>query len=369
MLRDTGRCIARQSSAFAQNPDRAWQGMTMWVVGVFVRAVALIVSMTLPGVASAQSLLTEPASRANGIFFSASGDYRAINMPTYALGAHAIDISTFGDAGSLNTFNPRVTGAGGQATLGIVLSPGTLPAALGSNVRLSVSGGYFDADSRQNSASEAPFPAWVLLDGTVTFGCGCITTSLTTQVSGWTVGLNAASDVKLGQFLWTPSIELVFAGTRNRQSLVQASPTETYSASTRVTWDDAGVKFGLGVTAPVTAMSELSLGGTLAVLYRRAEFGGTDFLDVAGTDISTAINVSANTWTLVPGLLAQLTLRPAPQARIGMFGGVEWDTRAPMIVAPNFTDFFLFQGNPASLGFTTQTSYRVGGSFTYAFNP
>jgi hypothetical protein len=70
----------------------------------------------------------------------------------------------------------------------------------------------------------------------------------------------------------------------------------------------------------------------------------------------------------VPALQTQIAIRPVPNVEISVSGGIEWDTRAPQIIAPSFADFPFGPGQPAALGFSTQTGYRIGGSFTYAFN-
>jgi hypothetical protein len=309
-----------------------------------------------------------PATTSDGVFFSASADYRSIVTPSYALGAHEVNIATFDDAGSVHVVKPRVTGAGVQATLGLIAPAGSPLAAFGSNTRLALTGGYFEADGTNNGLATPFFPAWVLLDGTAWYACDCITSQLTTKLSGWNVGLTASSDIRHGQIVWTPSFGLVVASTRNKQTLLQSDPDDLYSAETRLRWNDVGVKTALAFSVPLAPTVEWSLEGTLAVLYRRANFSGSDFLDVSGTDIGSSISLNANTWTFVPALQTQIVMRPAPNIQVSAFGGVEWDTRTPQIIAPSFADFPFGPGQSAGLGFSTQTGYRVGGSFTYAFN-
>jgi hypothetical protein len=329
-------------------------------------AVALAVQVT-PAVA--QGEMPAAATMSDGVYFSASGDYRSIVTPSYSLGAHEINITTFDDAGPVHVVRPRVTGAGMQATLGLIAPAGSSLAAFGSNARLALTGGYFQANGTNNGLATPFFPAWVLLDGTAWYACDCITSQLTTKLSGWNVGLIASGDIRFGQIVWTPSFAFVTASTRNQQTLVQSDSTDLYNAVTRLRWNDIGVRAGLAVSMPVSPAAEWSLGGTLALLYRRASLSGSDFLDVSGTDIGSSIARSTNTWTIVPALQTQIAIRAFPNLQISVSGGIEWNARTPQIIAPSFADFPFGQGQPASLGFSTQTSYRIGGSFTYAFNP
>jgi len=334
---------------------------------LFVAAAAIAAAfLTTPGAAQSGTPATPTVS--DGVFFSASTDYRSIITPSYSLGAHEVNVVTFDDAGSVHAVRPRVTGAGAQATLGLIAPAGSPLAAFGSNTRLAVTGGYFEADGTSNGLTIPFFLAWVLLDGTAWYACDCITSQLVTKLSGWNIELSASSDRHQGPIVWTPSLAVVMASTRNTQSLTQSDSTDLYSAVTRLRWNDAGLKAGLAFSAALGPAVDWRLGGTVALLYRQARLSGSDFLDVAGVDIGSSIARDANTWALVPALQTQIALRPAPSIQISAFGSVEWDRRTPQIIAPSFADFPFGPGQPASLGFSAQTAYRVGGSFTYAFS-
>lgn len=314
----------------------------------------------------AQGLLPAATVSSSGMFFSADVDYRSIKTPTYSLGAHSVDLGTGGDAGAVNITKPRVSGAGGQATLGYFLPSGTHPAALG-NARIALSGGYFSADSRQNATYTDPFLVWVLLDGTVAPACGCMSSLLETKQSGWRFGLSAAADVTNSHAIWSPFAEIVAASTRTKQALTQVDSLGTYAANTRLSWNDVGVKFGLMTSLPITPMFEWGLGGSLSILYRRADFSGDDSYQDNFITVTSLANIEANTWAFVPALQTQVTIRPAANLQLRIFGAMEWDNRVPQIIAPTFS-FFAFQGDPVRLGFASQTSHRIGGSLIYAFN-
>lgn len=336
---------------------------------MFVKVVVRVAAVSFAIQTSALAQDGMPVTTAsNGVFFSASTDYRSIVTPSYALGAHEVNVVTADDAGPVHVARPRVTGAGVQATLGWIGPAGSSLAAFGPNTRVALTGGYFEADGTDNGLATPVFPAWVLLDGTAWYACDCITSQLTTRLSGWNVGLNASADIRQGQMVWTPSFALVAASARNKQTLVQADPTDLYNAVTRLRWNDLGVKAGLALSMPLDPVVEWSFGGTLAVLYRHARLSGSDFLDVSGTDIGSSIALSSDTWAFVPALQARVAIRPSPDIQIAVHGGVEWDTRAPRIIAPSFADFPFGSAQSAGLGFATQTSYSIGGSFTYVFN-
>lgn len=315
---------------------------------------------------SGQGLLPAATVSASGVFFSAEADYRNVKSPSYSLGAHSVDLATGGDAGALNVVKPRLSGAGGQATLGYFLPAGTLPAAF-ANTRIALSGGYFTADGRQNASYVDIFPAWVMLDGTTVPACDCISSLLETKQSGWRFGLSATADINQSFAIWSPSIELVAASTRTRQTLTQVDTGGIYIANTRLEWTDLGVKFGLMTSLPLSPMLDWGVGGSVSVLYRWADFNGDDYLSLFGTAVTSLASIEANTWAFVPALQTQLTLRPAANAQFRLFGAVEWDNRVPQIVAPTFS-FFVLPGEPVRLDFGSQTSYRIGGSFVYAFN-
>jgi hypothetical protein len=211
------------------------------------------------------------------------------------------------------------------------------------------------------------------LNGSLFFGCGCeFWSELVTSYSGWRVGVNAASDIRIGAITWTPSVEIVGNGARTRQTLSQLDSSEIYTSNTKLNWNDLGLKFGLGATMPIAARVEFGLNGTVAVVHRRAHLRGNDMLTdlVSGPLLGTSVDTSASTWTVIPGGQVQLVFSPLPQMQIRAFGGLEWDSRVPGIVSPRFTpaQFFTLQGDPASIGFSGQTSYFAGGGFTYAFN-
>lgn len=338
-----------------------------FVRGIFVAAVTLS-----PAGVFAQTVLPSSTMTSNGVYIWLDGSYRSVNLPDYSLGVRTTD-ATFSDLGPVQSFKPRVTGEGINGGIGFVLPEHVLPTVFGSNTRIGLTGSYVEADAKQTGYAMTPGPVQTWLDGTLFFGCGCeFWSELATKYSGWRLGLNAASDVRIGAVTWTPSIEIVTNWARTRQTLTQIDSSEIYTANTKLNWSDVGIKLGLGMTLPVAPTVEFGLSGTIAVVHRRAHLRGNDALaDIGGgVDLATSIDTSAHTWAVVPGAQVQLLFNPAPQMQIRAFGGVERDSRVPGIVSPHFTpdQFFTFMGSSASIGFSGQTSYFAGGGFTYAFN-
>lgn len=335
---------------------------------IFRRLVA--VAAFAPALAVAQPAPNSPPPRDFYAWFD--GGYRNISLPAFALGSHTFDVNTFGDLGPVQTFRPRIDAAAFQSGIGFSIPDWVLPALFGSNVRIGLTGSYITGDGRQSAPANSNAPMLVWLDGTIFFGCGCNYVSrLTTNYSAFRLGLDVTSDIRAGALTFSPSIEVLGGSTRVRQSLTQTDDVDVYTSGTRLSWDDVGVKFGLGVAAPVTPAFEIGVTGTVAVLHRDVRLTGSDFVGgLGGINFGTSIDRSARTVAVIPGGQMQLLFSPFPQTRLRLYGGLEWDSRVPGIVAPGFTAeqvFAGFQGNPASIGFSGQTTYFAGGGFTQSF--
>lgn len=339
---------------------------------IFCRAAVAALAMQA-GIAAAQGLSPTASVSANGAFLWVDGAHRSINLPTYSLGAHTVDPATFADLGPVQTFKPRVTAEAINGGIGFVVPEGRSAATLGSNLRIALTGGYIRADAKQTAYANTSAPIQMWLDGTLFPGCGCeYSINLATEYSGWRFGINAASDLQIGSVTFTPSIEVVTGTVRVRQTLTQLDSFEVYNSYIKLKWSDLGIKLGMSATMPISPMFEFGASGTMAVVHRRASLIGNDMLAdlVAGPLLATFVDTSEHTWAIVPAAQVQFIFIPASQVQIRAFGGVEWDSRVPGIVSPHFTpdQFFTLTGSPATIGFSGQTSYFVGGGLTYAFN-
>lgn len=337
-----------------------------WLVRSLVAAVTLS-----PAAGLAQGVQPSASATASGVSVWIDGSYRSINVPAFSLGVRESD-ATLNDLGPVQRFKPRVSGEGVSGGIGFVLPDGAVPAAFGSNVRVGVSGGYVRADARQTGFTTSQWPIQMWLDGVLFFGCGCeYSSDLVTKYSGWRFGVNGASDIRIGSVTWTPSIEFIGGRSKTRQTLTQIDSFEVYVANTNLNWSDIGVKLGLGMSVPVTPAFEVGIGGTLALLHRRARLSGNDSLDDdLGPIYASSVATSATTFAVVPGGKVEFAYRPHAQATIRLFGGVEWDSRVPGIVSPHFTpeQFLTLTGDPVRIGFSGQMSYFAGGGFSYAFS-
>ena len=348
----------------------------MWgrgLIGVLATACA---TLTGAPAAAQQGVIAPMASASSGGFSVwADGAYHSINLPNFALGFFELGVGTFQNLGPVQTYKPRVTGEGVSGGIGFALP--------GGNTKISLVGSYIDADAIQTGTVRSAFNAAQLLNGVLTFPCGPCTlpSRLETDHRSWWLGLNAASQFAWGQVLVIPSLEILGGVTRTRQSYVQDRLPDVggaafYNSSTKVQWRDAGGKAGLAIVMPVVPMVEFGLGGTLAVVYRHVNLHGTDHFDDGIDRLASTIDVSRTTAAFISGAQAQIIVRPLPNVQVRAFGGLEHDSRVPGIVSPNFTaDQFLaligtnIPATPASIGFSSQTSYFVGGGVTVKFAP
>jgi hypothetical protein len=332
-----------------------------------IRSLVAALALT-PVVVFAQQPSAPPPS---GVYAWFDGAYRNIELPAFTLGAHTIDPATFADRGPVQTFNPRIDAAAFQGGFGFVIPNWFLPASFGSDVRVNLTGKYVRGDATQTAAAIGAAPVLMWLDGTLFFGCGCgFSSELVTNYTSYQLGLDAATDIRAGGVIFTPSIGIVGGRTQTRQTLSQFDESDTYSSNTNLRWHDVGVKFGLGARAPVAPMTEIGLNGTLAVVRRHVRLQGNDFVGgPSAINLGTSIETTAQTWAAIPGGEIELVFKPWSQVQVRLFGGLEWDSKVPGIIGPSFTpaQFFTFQGNPATIGFSGQASYYAGGGFVYAF--
>jgi hypothetical protein len=316
-----------------------------------------------------------------GIFVWADGAYHSINLPTFGLGFFELGFPSFQRIGPVQTYQPRVTGAGFSGGIGFTLPHGTLP---GTDARVALVGSLIKASAAQSALTTSAFNTPQLLNGIIWFPCGpCVLPSrLSTDHSSWRVGLNATTRIPAGSIAMIPSIEILGGQTETRQTYAQVRQATGvanvyYDSATNVRWRDVGAKIGLAASIPVTPTIELEIGGTITAVHRHATLSGNDRLDDGfGVILTSAIDVSQSTAAFIPGMHAQITARPWSKVQLRAFGGAEHDNRVPGIASPTFTtdQFIALFGTttpatPASIGFSAQTNYRVGGGVTVALAP
>ena len=316
-----------------------------------------------------------------GIFVWADGAYHNIKLPAYGLGFFEVSTTTFEKLRAVQTYDPRTTGGGASGGVGFFLPHGMLP---GANSRVALNGSFVTANATQTASSPSVGNAVQLLNGFLVAPCGdCqIPSRLQTDHRSWRVGLNATSEFSAGPVTLSPLGEVFGGGSQTHQvyaqrRIVVGGPTAFYDADTTMRWHDVGAKAGVAASIPITSIIGFGIVGTVAAVHRNASLAGNDRLDDGFGIISTsAVSFSRSAVAIVSGAEAQITIRPRATIQMKAFGGVEYDNRVPGIVAPSFTpdQFALIipdgtQATPASIGFSAQTSYRLGGGVTVAFPP
>lgn len=334
------------------------------------------------GSAGAQTIpLPALSGKAGDVFIWADGSYRSTHLPDYGLGFYETSTTTFEKLGAVHTFKPRASGGSVSGGVGVMLPPSTLP---GTNARVTLAGRFLDANAMQNAIASSNGNVIQLLNGFLIAPCGTceIPTRLDTNVRNWQLGLGAATEFHANRFAVTPSVELLGGTSRVSQTysqvrIVGGGPNANYDAATKMRWVDAGVKLGIAVSVPVMAMVEFGLGGTLTTVYRHATLDGNDRLDDGfGFVATSSVGLSRSTVALIPGIEAQITVRPMANVQLRAFGSIERDNRVPGIVAPSFTPDQFLAGfafgtvaTPASIGFSGHTSFQAGGGITITFAP
>jgi hypothetical protein len=334
------------------------------------------------GSAAAQTIPPPALSVKTGnVFVWADGSYRSVHLPDYGLGFYETSTTTFEKIGAVHTFKPRASGGGVSGGAGVMLPPSTLP---GTNARVALTGRFIDASASQSAIASSNGNVIQLLDGFLIGPCGTcqLPTRLDTDVRNWQLGLAAATEFHVSRLIVTPSVELVGGMSRVGQTysqvrIVGGGPNAYYDAATKVRWADAGAKLGVAFSVPVMPMVELGVGGTLTTVYRHATLDGNDRLDDGFGFIATStVGLSRSTVAVIPGVEAQVTVRPRANIQLRAFGGIERDNRVPGIVAPRFTpDEFLagfatgITATPASIGFSSHTTYYAGGGIAATFAP
>ncbi len=342
-----------------------------------VATAALAVALGMP--ALAQSVIAPAATTsAGGIKLWVDGAYHRFNLPTFALGFFNLGIGTFEPLGPTQTFKPRATGEGVSGGISFLLPHGMLP---GANARIALVGGFADVTATQTGSATSDFNAAQLLGGQLGFPCGpCVLPSrLETEQRQWRAGVNASSEFFAGPLVFIPSLEFFGGNARTSQTYAQQRiaglAVAYYDAQTKLQSRDIGAKAGLTVVVPIAPMVDFGLSGTLAVAHRYASLVGNDQLIDGGVTTST-IDVSRSTVAFIPGAQAQITVRPSPSVQLRAFGGVERDNRVAGIAGPQFTaaQYLALVGTtipatPASISFSSQSNYFVGGGLSVTFAP
>jgi len=312
------------------------------------------------------------------------GTYDRVNLPTYSLGLHNVALGGLVDNGPVNNFSStHLNGDGVRGGLGYFV-PGT-------RWRLEASGSYVKADGTQTQSSSVTtigFMGPVFLNGTTSLNAfGCLAAGATCSSSGqlnsdyaaWQANGKAAYDVQwAGPVVLSPFVAVFGGSSHNNQTFNQTffqtvfNNSGSYAASTALTWNDFGGRFGLDATAPIANWVAWNFTGSVGLADRRVSLTGSDAASSTGGAVfngASAISTSATTTAWVANVESGFSFKPMPSLTLRAFGGVNFDNRVPGISAPSYAGSILGPsgGTSSTINFSSETSYYGGGGVIWKF--
>jgi hypothetical protein len=347
-----------------------------------IRTAAALCGVLLATAVAAQGDRWPQTGPPGAAFVWLDGAYQNVALPAYGLGFFETSTVTFEQLRPVQTYNPRVSGAGVSGGVGVALPQGAVP---GRNARLRFIIDFSDLRATDSGIATSEGNAAQLLNGFLVGPCGACTlpSTLHSAQRSWGFAVNATTEIPVGRVTVIPLIEILGGVATTHQAYAQertptgGGPTAFYDADTQMRWWDVGARTGLLLSVPITPMADVGLGGTIAVLHRHATLRGNDrFDDGFGFVYTSTLNVSRSTVAVVPGAQAHVAVRPSSNVEVKVFGGVERDNRVPGIVSPSFTpaEFVAIipdgvQATPAGIGFSSLVTTYVGGRITAALTP
>jgi hypothetical protein len=326
-----------------------------------------------------------PAPPANGFYVWSGSAYQSVGLPRYNLGPSTQigPASVYG--GQIVNFDPRAAGYSVSGGLGYALPSGTLPSALGQNVRVEFGGSYIEATATNSGSLQYPTPSggganFILLNNTQVFpeNYGCIgicntASTLTSHYADWQFSGKIVSDFTQGALTLSPSLSVFGGDAHNDQSFVSStnngfSPVDfsIYSANTNMRWIDWGLKSGLDMAFDATRAIRVGLGGAIGIADRNAQLVGSDLFVDTPYSLASTIKVNTTKAAFLGNVEASLEYRPWRNVTLRTFAGLNFDNSVPGIQAPTYNATAII---PASIKFQGETSYFLGGSVVVAFGP
>jgi len=325
-----------------------------------------------------------------GWYVWVDGDYQRIRLPAYTLGFKTVESLGGGfagrDIGAVQSFDPRLNGAGVRGAIGYLVP--------GSSLRLEAGASFVAADASQSQSGTAgSFVGLQFLNGSfannafncVGFVCS-VSGTLKTDYTAWQLNGKALYDWRFGGLTVTPSAALFGGTARANQTLSQSftqSPlgggaavdTGNYAADTSLRWTDVGARVGLDLAAAVTDAVTLGIGGWVGVAERHTSLSGTDVGSSAPVTIfngATAVSSSASTGVFLANAEAGLAYKFSPTTTFRGFAGVNYDDKVPGITRPVYTGSLGVAPVtttliPAGIYYAHETSYYAGGGVIVKF--
>jgi hypothetical protein len=360
---------------------------------LLIAGAALAALMGTPALAADTALKAAPAPvykaapivQPGGWYVFVDGMYERVRLPGYSLGfAGEQNAAPSGNTGAFNHFSPDLDGAGVRGGIGYFVP--------GARWRLEAAGSYVHA-SGSNSQGFAPsgIGAYTpLLNGTAGgFGFNCSlglfrcteSGTLNTSYSSWQAYGKAAYDTQFFRSgLVAPFVALFGGNSRNHENLAQGLSqfnagtlvnTGTYTTSTALRWSDFGARVGVDATAPVNSWLSWSFNGWVGVAARDVSLNGSD---IAASTIAMAgassLSTSATTTAVVANAETGFSVKVTQATTLRGFVGVNFDSRVPGITAPTWaslTGIVELGATPASISYSSETSYYAGGGIAVKF--
>ncbi|HXP02815.1 MAG TPA: hypothetical protein VN808_01760 [Stellaceae bacterium] len=352
-----------------------------------------------------------PLPTDRGFYISADGSGQSVSLPTVNLGfvntTNGLTTPPFLENGSTTSHNPTATGVGVDLAFGYFLPPGTVSPALGSAPRVELDFNLVDADQRQSTFLVPPVDSGagvvaVMLNGTVInngpvcnitgISLSCPTNSTeSTDFMTWHLAAKVASDFPLGGLMTaTPSLSVIggeghnniaVSQTQTQISLGAPGIQQTYSARTKLNWDDVGGKAGLTLKAPLSSWVTASISGSVALVDRDTSLRGSDMytgtfpggiplpIPPQTSPMFSAVSSSKNTMAVLSNVEGSLSFQACQNVSVRFFGGMNYDDSVPGVRAPVFFGSVLGQtgGTPARIKFVGETSFYGGAGLVIHF--
>lgn len=362
--------------------------MRLNILNIFGLATLMSSTAAIADDAAVRRQPAAPSPGSSGFYVSMDGSSQTINLPAYDLGWKLTDYTTGANRGPSETYRPRVDGYGIAGSVGYVTPDGTFSNMWGSNVRFEIGASYIHADGTANGRSPDiagfgySYAAQMLNGGfgeTNGFGSTSSTNStLTTDYTAWKIGLKSAADHTFGAVTLTPSLSVFGGHASNKQSFFQqlnsgSSPSNrNYRANSLLGWTDWGARAGLDGKWQLASWLGLGLGGSVGTAWRDVSMNASDEYNHLGIGAYTVYSAAAGNQTTAPLLAnaeASITVQPLSNIALKAFGGLNFDSRVPGMLAASFVGGGPTGVTPAGIKFASETSYYVGGRLTVGFNP
>jgi len=356
------------------------------VIGVF----ACVAAAAYAGPGNAQDLYGPPPFAS--LVWQQSGFYGTIGGRFENRGIGPVNSARFhgGSTSPGLSIEPNPNLGGPAAAIGYAFRDGTVPAWLGANFRVELSGWWLTGSDTATRSTFTPVgtPTAVATLNGFTPVVGLLGANLTEDGSAtatmhlFRARVRIASDMPLApSFVLSPFVGPAGGETQLKYSLrvndlANGVPALIYAQNVKIRWSDIGGTAGARLTYSALPWLQLHVSGHADLVYRRARLDADDCFGVfvafggvcaanAGVP-SSAISARANRFAVIAGGEAGVTF-------VGSFylitiaGGAEHDTRVPALRVQQPGPATGTTGTSATLRFLGQTSYNASARLTLRF--